>query len=292
MHEPEPRYFVGGGKVGVLDLGTYLRALIGLVLWLGLPAQCARLLGRRGARRVLHTFFRWWARRIVRHLRIRLDQHGLEHIQSNQRYVVVSLHEGFADVPALFHLPLNLRFVARDELFDWRFLGPVLRDTGQIRVTPEHGRSAYRQLRRAADLLQSTGESIVIFPQGTILGIETDFNGGAIALARALGWPLLPIALTGSHRVWEHPYTPRLRYWQRVSLQVLPAIPVAQLRAVSLEQTRIDVQRRVKAAALSGAPAQPRHFVPERDGWWDDYAYRIDPDFEELAERVAKRRAQ
>ena len=63
-----------------------------------------------------------------------------------------------------------------------------------------------------------------MFPQGSILGIEIDFKAGPFALAHALGWPILPIALTGGHRVWEHPFTPRLRYGQRMSLHILPPI--------------------------------------------------------------------
>jgi 1-acyl-sn-glycerol-3-phosphate acyltransferase len=36
--------------------------------------------------------------------------------------------------------------------------------------------------------------------------------------------------------------------------------------------------------------APPRRFVPARDGYWDGYAYEIDPDFSALAAEVAARR--
>jgi 1-acyl-sn-glycerol-3-phosphate acyltransferase len=135
------------------------------------------------------------------------------------------------------------------------------------------------------------GESLVVFPQGTILGIESDFRLGAFALARATGRPLLPVALTGSHRVWEHPYTPRLRYGQRLSLRVLaPVVLPAGCGTPELEQVRAELQTSLKAAALSGHMAPTRRFVPSRDGYWDGFAYHIDPAFPDLAADIARHR--
>lgn len=138
------RYTLLGGRVAVPTLGLYLRTWVGVLVWLALPSLAARLLGRLGHRSALHGLARWWAPRLTRFLRIRLDVAGLEHVQPSRKYVVVSLHEGFADGLALMHLPLDLRFVARDELFGWPWLGGVLRDTRQIEVCPERGATAYR----------------------------------------------------------------------------------------------------------------------------------------------------
>ena len=224
--EPPLRYYLGRSTIGTPSLRLYGRTLVGVGIWLGAPPLLAGLLGRLGARGAMHAIERWWARRMVSHLRIRLDLSGLEQIDRRERYVVTPLHEGFADALALFHLPLDLRFVARDELFTWRFLGRYLRTTRQIEITPEQGARGYRQLLRGAREAYAAGESVVVFPQGTILGIESEFMAGAFALARTLERPILPVALTGSHRIWEHPYTPRLRYGQRMSLRVLPPIAV------------------------------------------------------------------
>ena len=250
---PATRYLLLGGKVGLPTRGLYLRALVGAALWLGAPPLAARLLARLGARDALHRLERRWARGVARHLRRRLELAGLEHLDPRRSYVVAPLHEGCADPLALLHLPLKLRFVVRDEFLAWRLLGPYLRDTGQLAIRPEEGAHGYRALRRAAPAVVAAGESLVVFPQGSILGIETDFLPGAFALARALGHPLLPIALTGGHRVWEHPYTPRLRYGQRVSLRVLPPVPEEECLARPVDELRREVQRRPQAGAAGGA---------------------------------------
>jgi 1-acyl-sn-glycerol-3-phosphate acyltransferase len=235
---------------------------------------------------------RWWGRGLRGFLGIYLDIEGLELIDPSETYIIAPLHEGFADALALVELPLPQRYVARDELFQkWVRLGPLLRDTGQIEICPEQGVSSYRKLLRIAHEIIAGGESLVIFPQGTILGIESDFNLGAFALARSLKRPLLPVVLTGSHRVWEFPYTPRLRFGQHMSLKVLPPLSVEECQASTNEALRCNVQSMLKAAALSGTLAQPRRFVPARDGYWDGFAYRIDPAFPELAQDIAAHRS-
>lgn len=289
--DPWIRYTLAGGRIGVTSLGLYLRTLGDGVLWLGVATLPARLLGRLGARRALAHAQRWWARGLTGVLRLRIDWDGLDLINPCEAYVVTPLHEGFADALALLQLPLRLRFVARDELAEWPLLGSYLRDTGQIIIRPEGGAAAYRRLVRTAPEAFAVGESLVIFPQGSILGIETSFMDGAFALARTLDRPILPIALTGSHRVWEHPYGPRLRRGERMSVRVLPPISAAEVRAWGVDVLKGEVQCRLKAAALDGTMAPPRRFVPSRDGHWGGYAYQIDSAFPELAAEIAARRA-
>ncbi len=281
-----------GGKIGLPDGINYLRTLAGAALWFGGPPLLALLLVRLGHRSAMYRLQRWWAHRLRHFLGIRLELVGLGHINPHETYIVTPLHEGFADTMILWHLPLAMRFVARDELFNWRLLGIYLRQTGHIEVSPEEGTRSYRQLVRETRALIAAGESIVIFPQGGLLGIETEFMPGAFALARLLKRPLLPVALTGTHRVWEYPYTPRLRYGQRVSMRVFPPIPAQEVASADIETLRLRVQHLLKGAALSGDMAPPRRFVPTRDGYWDGYAYRIDPAFPELAADIARHRGQ
>lgn len=285
-------YTLAGGRIGVASRCEYLRTVVDAALWLCLAPIPARVLRRTGAPRASVHAQRWWARCITRALELRLDLEGLNLIDPSEAYVVVPLHEGFADALALLQLPLRLRFVVRDELAEWRLLGAFLRDTEQIVIRPEEGGPAYRRLVRAALPVFAAGESLVVFPQGSILGIETDFLGGAFSLARLLERPILPIALTGGHRVWEHPYSPRLRRGQRMSLRVLAPVFVAEVRSTEADELRCGVRDRLKAEALDGTMAPPRRFTPTRDGYWDGYAYAIDPAFPELAAEIETRQAQ
>ncbi|MGI8403840.1 MAG: lysophospholipid acyltransferase family protein [Thermomicrobiales bacterium] len=289
--EPPIRYTLAGGCIGVTNVRSYLRTLVETAFWLGAAPLPARLLWRIGAHCASNRVQGWWALGVARALSLRIDWQGLEQIDRGEAYVITPLHEGFADALALLQLPLPLRFVVRDELAEWRLLGGYLRDTGQVSIRPEAGMSAYRQMVCGARRVLASGESLVVFPQGSILGIETDFHPGAFAIARTLQRPILPIALTGSHRVWEHPFGPRLRRGERMSVRVLPPIPVAEVRTGAIDELRRKVQCRLKAAALNRVMVPPRRFVPARDDYWEGCAYEIDRAFPILAADIADHRA-
>jgi 1-acyl-sn-glycerol-3-phosphate acyltransferase len=226
---------------------------------------------------------------LLTHLRVQIDFHGLGDLPRNP-HVIVALHEGIADPLCLSRLPCALRFVARDEVFEWPWIGPALRRMRHIAIDPERP-AVGRAFIQAVDEALRAGEHVVFFPQGTVLGIETAFQPGAFRVARLLQAPILPIVLTGSHRIWEHPFSARLRYGQRAAVAVLPAIPAHEVCNIAPAQLSLNLQRNMKSAALSGRFPQPRRFVPDRDGFWDGFAYDIDPEFPTLRAQVERHRA-
>jgi 1-acyl-sn-glycerol-3-phosphate acyltransferase len=106
-----------------------------------------------------------------------------------------------------------------------------------------------------------------------LLGLDIGFHPGAFWLAERFRVPLLPVVLTGSHRVWEYPFSPRLRYHQKIRMEVLEPIDGAHAVARMREIER-DMKRR--ALAVDDAPA--RRYVPDRDGKWEGYSFLVDPD--------------
>ena len=268
-----------GSRFAVRTRAEIPRAAAAAALLLGVMPVSMRLAPSRSPQ-----WERRWARLATRLIGIDLRISGLASIDESNQYVVAPLHEGFADIVALLHLPLNLKFVARAELSDWRILGRHLDRTAHFVVDPEAPVEAYRRLLRSAPTALADGSSLVVFPQGSILGIESRFSAGAFRLADRLSKPLLPVVLSGSHRVWQHPFSPLVSFGQRIDVRVLPPLkPGSALAAMRA------LESRMKAAALDSV-ASPRRFVPERDGWWDGYHYDIDPSFPELAARVKRHR--
>lgn len=227
-----------------------------------------------------------WARTVGKALGLRLTATGIHHLDAAGPAIIMPLHESFVDVVALLHLPIDAVFTVRDELFDLTPIGSYLRASGQIVVPHAASRAALRTLRDAATSALGAGKSVVVFPQGSVLGVEIAFEPGAFVLARTTGVPIIPVVITGSHRVWEFPFSQTLRYDQPVDVHVLEPIPAAMATRASMRET----ERTMKAIALaSSAPA--RRFVPERDGWWDDYAFEIDEDFADLRAEVDEHRS-
>lgn len=239
-----------------------------------------------GSPRVVRWLERGLGRVAERLAAVRIEIEGTDRIDLGEQYVVVPLHEGFADALALLRLPLGLRFAARDELFDWPALGGYLSAGRHPRVDTIPSASSARRFLRQVEEVFDGGDSLVVFAQGSILGLEVAFQPGAWRLARRLGRPLLPVILTGAHRVWEHPYSSTVRFGRRVSMRILDPVPAGDLDA----DTFRDVEREMKRMALDGTGAAPRRFEPERDGWWDGYPFEIDADFPELRERVERHR--
>ncbi len=281
-----------GGYLAVGSTREWLRVWAAILILLGparLVLRLAAVLPERGpartrGRAACRAAERWWARLAARLLGLRIHISGLEHIDPQERYVVASLHEGFADGLALLHLPLSLTAVARDELATFPFLGNQLVRGRHILIRPERPVHAARTVQREAHAAIESGDSVLFFPQGSILGIEIAFQPGAFNLARRLGRPLLPIVVTGGHRVWEHPFTPTLRANQSMSVAVLPPAPPDE--TVSRQAT---IERCMKERALASA-TPPRRFDPSRDGYWDAYRYEIDPAFPDLAQDIASHR--
>jgi 1-acyl-sn-glycerol-3-phosphate acyltransferase len=118
-----------------------------------------------------------------------------------------------------------------------------------------------------------------------VLGIETAFTGGAFRAAQHLDMPVLPVVLTGSSQVWDHPFSTQIHFERTIRLEVLEPVPAADAVAMVT-----DIETEMKDRALAASPG-PRRYVPERDGWWDGYRFEIDPRFADLKERVARHRS-
>ncbi len=283
----EPRYPIplSRGIARVDDLRTWV-GLTGAFAFLFGPLRWVILAsGRLGRRHLLHRLERMWATVMIGALGIHVTTSGLDRIDLDQEYVIVPLHEGLVDPLVITRIPLRLSFAARDELFDWRFLGSYLSASEQTSISTRSGPDGFRALLRGAQAAFDRNESFVVFPQGSILGIEAAFYPGPFRVAEKLGRPILPVVISGTHRAWEYPYHPIVRRHQRVRLEILDPIPADR----SVENLR-STERQMKRIALARAPF-PRRYEPDRDGWWDEYPFRIDGDFADLAARVHSHRS-
>ncbi len=274
-----------GGRMSVERLSSLPRAALAAARLLGPAAQHVASAGRKADCSTLHHRERRWARGVVSALGIDLTIRGLDRIDLGERYVVAPLHEGFADPVTLIHLPLNLTWMARAELQEWKMLGRYLAATDQLIIDPEHG--DFRDLVGKGAATFDRGDSLVVFPQGSILGIELAFRPGAFWLAERLNRPVLPVVLTGGHTVWEHPFSPLLRFGRSIEMDILEPIPAAAARS-----EMPSTEARMRAMALHPRRVQPRRYEPERDGYWDGYDFEISPDFPELAAVIAAHRAR
>ncbi len=244
------------------------------------------MVGPRLSRPSRRSFERGLASAATRSLSLSVNSVGIDRIREEIPYIVTPLHEGFADVLALMRLPLDLRFVVREELVELPHLGSFIKAGDHIPISESPSRADLKDLLRRIEDIVTAGESPVVFPQGSILGIEVAFASGALRIAQHLGVPILPVVLSGSHLVYEHPFSPTVRFGRTISMTILNPIEPENLDTGSFR----ELERTMKRRALTDVEAPVRRFVPERDGWWDDYEYSIDKDYPDLYRRVAEHR--
>ncbi|MGH2636555.1 MAG: lysophospholipid acyltransferase family protein [Actinomycetota bacterium] len=137
----------------------------------------------------------------------RLD--GLDRIPAEGPLIVAGNHLSYIDPFAHAYFVVRAgrrpRFLAKQELFDSRLIGMVLRGAGQIPVDRATGdRAPLEEATRAIE----AGEIVVIYPEGTTTTTNPDFSPGraktgAVRLALATGVPILPVATWGGQYVWR-----------------------------------------------------------------------------------------
>jgi 1-acyl-sn-glycerol-3-phosphate acyltransferase len=199
----------------------------------------------------------------------RLIVEGVEHLPSDGPAVVAGNHISEVD-PIVVGLALDgcgrrPRFLAKRELFDDRVLGPLLRNIKQIPV--DRAGDARSALPQALHLLDQ-GETVVVFPEGTISTafVPAEPRLGAARLALASGAPLVPVATWGGQRL-DHPDHPAARD-DRVALLARfgPPIPFDE----DEDPVRVTVRLWDAVTALveevqDSYPQQPRDAT---DTWW------------------------
>ncbi len=98
-----------------------------------------------------------------------------------------------------------VRFMAKRELFDHRWTGPLMRSLHHIEVDRADGVGSFRT---AVSNLRA-GEVVGIFPEATISrAMELkELKTGAVRIAADAGVPIVPVALWGTQRLMtkDHP---------------------------------------------------------------------------------------
>jgi 1-acyl-sn-glycerol-3-phosphate acyltransferase len=142
-----------------------------------------------------------------------LGQHfqmtGTEHVPRTGGVLLAYNHIGYVDFiyGGLAANPSKrlVRFMAKRELFDHTWTGPLMRSLHHINVDRGEGVAS---ARTAVEYLRA-GEAVGIFPEATISrAMELkEFKTGAVRIAAEAGVPVVPVILWGTQRMMtkDHP---------------------------------------------------------------------------------------
>jgi 1-acyl-sn-glycerol-3-phosphate acyltransferase len=149
------------------------------------------------------------AKTAFRALGQRFQMSGTEHVPRDGGVLLAYNHISYVDFiyGGLAANPSDrlVRFMSKRELFDHRWVGPLMRSLHHIEVDRGEGVASFHT---AVDYLRQ-GEAVGIFPEATISrSMELkEFKTGAVRIAAEAGVPLVPVILWGTQRMMtkDHP---------------------------------------------------------------------------------------
>lgn len=127
---------------------------------------------------------------------------GLEKIDMNETYVIISNHQSLADIVLLtFLAPLQYKYVAKKELVYVPFIGWIMGMSKYILLNRKDPKSQFKMMKKSEDYLNNN-VSVAIFPEGTRskTGELLRFKDGASLLAKKTNRKILPICMVGNSK--------------------------------------------------------------------------------------------
>lgn len=178
----------------------------------------------------------------------RVEVDGREHVADGQSYVYMINHQSHFDVPCFYaNWRHQFRWVVKEELRKVPGLGWYCTFGGHVFVDRSSREKSIASLTRARERMERQDLSVAFFPEGTRSrdGRLQPFKKGGFIMARDMGLPILPISVSGSHRVLPGK---RLRLLPgRVRITIHPPIDTA-----SYGDDRERLMADTRAAIASG----------------------------------------
>lgn len=151
---------------------------------------------------------RYWTGRLFRNLAVvhqklnplwRFEVRGNLPTDPRRPYVVVSNHESFVDILLISHLPWEMKWLSKVEMFNIPVVGWLMRLAHDVPLRRGERDSVVSALAACHDRLRQR-VSVMVFPEGTrsSSGEIGAFKDGAFRLAIEAGAPILPLAVHGT----------------------------------------------------------------------------------------------
>lgn len=227
---------------------------------------------------------------------LRITVTGGENLPARGGAVIAINHTGyldftFAGLPTYRQgLGRKVRFMAKQEVFQHKITGPIMRSLRHIPVDRQEGAASYD----AAVALLKAGELVGVYPEATISrSFEIkEFKSGAARMAVEAGVPIIPHIVWGAQRIWtkDHPkklWRPKVPITVLIGEPIEPTLPTAELNSLLHSRMQHLLER---AQELYGPHPAGEFWVPHRlGGGAPSLAEAARLDAEEAAIRAARR---
>ncbi len=158
-----------------------------------------------------------------------------------------------------------VRFMAKKELFDHRWVGPLMRSLHHIEVDRASGMASYRQALRYL----KAGEVVGVFPEATISrSMELkELKTGTVRMAATAKVPLVPCVLWGTQRIMTKDHARDFSRGHALSISVGEPLHPAGKDAVGQTRQLHDAMSTLLDRAIRTYPESPQ------GQWWAPASY-------------------
>ncbi len=195
---------------------------------------------------------------------------GDEHVPSSGGAVLAVNHISYVDFIfggfATQRAKRLVRFMAKRELFDHKYTGPLMRSLHHIKVDREDGTGSFQT---AVDYL-ADGEVVGVFPEATISrSFELKgFKTGTVRLAAEAGVPIIPLILWGTQRMYTKDHPRDFSRGKTLSLTV------GEPLTVTTKDNAVAQTARLRSQMADMLDRTIREYTDHEDGaWWVPRAY-------------------
>ncbi len=141
-----------------------------------------------------------WAKAVLWICGVKVVSKGIENVDPRTPRIFMTNHQSYLDVFGLLTvLPVDFKFLMKQELMKIPLLGFAMRRAGYIGIEREDPRKAVESMKTAAERINN-GASVLIFPEGTRSpdGNLQTFKRGGFNLALRAKCDITPIGIAGS----------------------------------------------------------------------------------------------
>ncbi len=157
-----------------------------------------------GSGRLVHFYCAVpWAKAILWICGIKVKVSGLDHVKEGVQNIYMANHQSIFDIfTLLVYLPVDFKFVLKQELMKVPLFGSAMKGAGYISIDRGNPRKAVKSMNEAAEKIKN-GASVLIFPEGTRSqdGRLQTFKSGGFHLALKSGADIVPVAIVDSHLI-------------------------------------------------------------------------------------------
>lgn len=143
---------------------------------------------------------RQWSKRLLKAAKINVKVSGEYNFDKTKSYIFVTNHSSLLDIPVILgNIDLDCRIIYKKELEKIPVFGKALSLSPFIKIDRDNAKNAIESLKQAIEAVK-TGESVLIFPEGTRSedGRIVEFKRGAVMLAIKSGKPIIPVCIKGA----------------------------------------------------------------------------------------------